>query len=73
MTSRIVLLPGDGIGPEVTEAAQRVLVEVASRCDLSLSLSTELIGGVAIDETGQPLPDATVEACLTADAVLLGA
>lgn len=73
MTRRIVLLPGDGIGPEVTAAARRVLDRVARRFDIALSLEEHLFGGVAIDETGEPFPDETRAACLEADAVFLGA
>ncbi|HEU4628832.1 MAG TPA: 3-isopropylmalate dehydrogenase [Gemmatimonadaceae bacterium] len=69
----IVLLPGDGIGPEVVAAARRVLERVAPRFELTLTFEEALIGGAAIDATGSPLPDATVEACRRADAVLLGA
>ncbi|MBX3269062.1 MAG: 3-isopropylmalate dehydrogenase [Sandaracinaceae bacterium] len=66
---RVALLPGDGIGPEVVEAAVRVLEVVAP----DLEYETHLVGGAAIDATGAPLPDQTREACLSADAVLLGA
>jgi 3-isopropylmalate dehydrogenase len=70
---RIVVLPGDGIGPEVTSAAVRVLQEVAERFDQPLSLETHPIGGAALRAGLPPLPPATREACLAADAVLLGA
>ena len=73
MTRNIVLLPGDGVGPEVTVAARRVLVAAAARFGLQLSFAEHLIGGAAIDETGQPLPTATLDACLACDAVFLGA
>src|SRR4051794_14415493 len=65
----IVLLPGDGIGPEVVAATVEVLNHVAG----DLDYETHLVGGAAIDETGTALPDATLEACRTSDAVLLGA
>jgi 3-isopropylmalate dehydrogenase len=68
MAHHIVLLPGDGIGPEVVDATTTVLDAVGE-----FSYQTELIGGIAIDETGTALPDATLEACQQADAVLLGA
>ena len=68
MAHHIVLLPGDGIGPEVVDATTTVLDAVGQ-----FSYQTELIGGIAIDETGTALPDATLEACQKADAVLLGA
>ena len=70
---RICVLPGDGIGPEVTRAALRVLDVASSRFDFSVELDEQPFGGAAIDATGQPFPDATREACLGADAVLLGA
>lgn len=66
---RIVLLPGDGIGPEVAAAAARVLKELP----LDLDLEERLFGGAAIRETGEPLPPDTLAACKAADAVLLGA
>jgi 3-isopropylmalate dehydrogenase len=70
---RICVLPGDGIGPEVTSAALRVLDAAASRFSFSVELDERPFGGAAIDENGHPFPDATREACLGADAVLLGA
>jgi 3-isopropylmalate dehydrogenase len=66
---RIVLLPGDGIGPEVAAAAARVLRELP----LDLDLEERVFGGTAIRETGEPLPAETLAACRAADAVLLGA
>lgn len=73
MTKRIVLLPGDGIGPEVTAAARRILELAAKKFDLPISLEEHLFGGAAIDETGEPLPETTRAACLAADAIFLGA
>ena len=70
---RICVLPGDGIGPEVTRAALRVLDVAASRFEFGVDLDERPFGGAAIDATGHPFPDATREACLGADAVLLGA
>jgi 3-isopropylmalate dehydrogenase len=69
----IVLLPGDGVGPEVTAAARGVLEAVAARFGLDFAFAEHLIGGAAIDATGEPLPEATKAACLAADAVFLGA
>jgi 3-isopropylmalate dehydrogenase len=66
---RVVLLPGDGIGPEVTAAAREVLGAIAP----DLELEEHIFGGAAILETGTPLPDETLAACTAADAVLLGA
>jgi 3-isopropylmalate dehydrogenase len=70
---RICVLPGDGIGPEVTRAALRVLDSAASRFGFPVELDERSFGGAAVDATGHPFPDATREACLGADAVLLGA
>ena len=69
MPLRIVCLPGDGIGPEVTAAAVRVLEALP----LEVELEELLFGGAAIHATGEPLPRRTLDACLAADAVLLGA
>jgi 3-isopropylmalate dehydrogenase len=73
MTQRIVVLAGDGVGPEVTSQAVRVLKAVADRHDLDLSFDDQLLGGAAYDAAGKPLPDATLAACKGATAVLLGA
>ncbi len=73
MKAKITLLPGDGIGPEIVDATRRVLEAVASKSGHAFAFSTHLIGGIAIDETGVPLPDDTIVACRSADAVLLGA
>jgi 3-isopropylmalate dehydrogenase len=70
---RITVLPGDGIGPEVTAAAVAVLQAVGQRFGQTFHIEEALIGGAAIDATGQALPPATAEACDRADAVLLGA
>ncbi|MEO1150190.1 MAG: 3-isopropylmalate dehydrogenase [Pseudomonadota bacterium] len=73
MTKTIVLLPGDGVGPEVTKAAEVILTAVSNAFDLGLSLRSFAFGGAAIDETGDPLPPETLSACQSADAVFLGA
>jgi 3-isopropylmalate dehydrogenase len=70
---RICVLPGDGIGPEVTTAAVGVLAAASSRFGFVVELDERPFGGAAIDAGGHPFPDATREACLGADAVLLGA
>ena len=70
---RITLLPGDGIGPEIMAVAVDVLNVVGKRFDLSFEFSTALIGGAAIDETGEPLPAVTLDMCRNSDAVLLAA
>lgn len=68
----ITVLPGDGIGGEVTSQAIRVLTEVSSIFGVELKTQNALIGGTAIRETGHPFPDATRAACLEGKAVLLG-
>ncbi len=73
MKARIVTLPGDGVGPEVTAAAVAVLIAVAARYGHVFDFDEQLIGGAAIDACGEPLPAATLAACQRADAVLLGA
>ncbi len=73
MEALITLLPGDGIGPEVTSAAHRVLKEVAERHGHTFEYKVELIGGAAIDASGDPLPAQTIASCENSDAVLLGA
>jgi 3-isopropylmalate dehydrogenase len=73
MKAQIAVLGGDGIGPEVTAEAVAVLRTVAERHGHTFSLSEHPFGGAAIDATGEPLPAATLAACLAADAVLLGA
>jgi len=67
------LLPGDGIGPEVTEQARRVLVAAGGHFGLEFEFHEELIGGASIDAHGTPLRDEVVEACQQSRAVLLGA
>ncbi|HZV39099.1 MAG TPA: 3-isopropylmalate dehydrogenase [Pseudoxanthomonas sp.] len=73
MQANIVVLPGDGIGPEVAAAAVSVLKEVARRHGHEFRFAEHDIGGIAIDRHGNPLPDVTLEACRNVDAVLLGA
>jgi 3-isopropylmalate dehydrogenase len=73
MRAKIALLPGDGIGPEVLEEGIRVLDVVAERWGHSFEAKYALIGGAAIDATGDPLPAETVALCRECDAVLLGA
>lgn len=73
MNKHIVLLPGDGIGVEVVAEAVKVLRAVEKRFGATFSTEEALMGGVAIDKTGEPLPQATIDACKKADAVLLGA
>lgn len=73
MEMTITLLPGDGIGPEVIAEARKVLERVATTYDHVLNMREGLIGGIAIDETGNPLPEQSLGLCLEGDAVLLGA
>ena len=73
MSHRILLLPGDGIGPEVVEQARRVLVATAGIFDLDLVFDSADLGGVAIDRHGDPYPEATRLLARQADAILLGA
>lgn len=73
MTSEILILPGDGIGPEIVAEAEKVLNALKRHHGLDVNLQHALIGGAAIDVGGKPLPEATLEAARQADAVLLGA
>ncbi len=73
MSMNVLLLPGDGIGPEIVAEARKVLEACNAKFDLGLELSEALVGGAAIDADGKPLPDATLAAAKAADAILLGA
>ena len=73
MRLKVTVLPGDGIGPEVTAEAVRVLRTVADLYGHNFEFEEQLIGGAAIKQTNQPLPTRTLDACLESDAVLLGA
>ena len=73
MQFRLAVLPGDGIGPEITAEAVKVLKAVGSRFNHDFALQYGLLGGVAIDETGVALPDGTLKICQQSDGVLLGA
>jgi 3-isopropylmalate dehydrogenase len=73
MKLNILVLPGDGIGPEVTREAVRVLEHVAKKWKHELHLTEGLLGGIAIHKTGGPFPDETRKLALAADATLLGA
>lgn len=73
MEAKIVLLPGDGIGPEVVIEARHILEAVATAHHHRFSFEEHPMGGNAIDDYGDPLPTATVEACRAADAIILGA
>ena len=73
MKATIAVLPGDGIGPEVTAHATHLLAVIGERYGHDFSFTEGLIGGIAIDKTGNPLPDETLSICEDADAILLGA
>ena len=73
MSVRVIILPGDGIGIEVMDAAVAVMEHMAGRFQVDLQSSTGLVGGVSIDDCGVPITDETLQACLDADVMLLGA
>jgi 3-isopropylmalate dehydrogenase len=73
MKALIAVLPGDGIGPEVTAEAQRALSAIAARFGHEFRFDSALLGGAAIDATGEALPAATLQLCRSADAILMGA
>ena len=73
MEFQIALIKGDGIGPEIVDSAVRVLEKIGQKYGHTFHCTPYLAGGCAIDETGIPLPEETVQGCLNADSVLLGA
>ena len=73
MKASILVLPGDGIGPEVTAEGTRVLRAVAAKFGHTFTLTDGLLGGIAIDRTGTPIPAETLAMARASDAVLLGA
>ena len=73
MTKNIAVIKGDGIGPEIIEEAVKILNAVGEKFGHGFNYTYVLMGGIAIDETGDPLPKETVEKCLSSDSVLLGA
>ena len=73
MKYSIALLKGDGIGPEIVDSAVRVLDKIGQKYGHDFQFTPYLIGGIAIDTCGEPLPKETVEGCLASDSVLLGA
>ena len=70
---KIAVLPGDGIGPEIIDSALKVLDVVAKKYGLTFEYKFGLVGGAAIDETGDPLPSETLKICKESDAILFGA
>ena len=73
MQLNILILPGDGIGAEVTREAVKVLKQLPKNSTITLKLTEGLLGGVAIHKTGTPLPQETIDLALQADATLMGA
>ncbi len=73
MSKQILILPGDGIGPEIVDEAVKILACLRDDHGLDIDMDEALVGGAAIDATGGPLPDATLELAREADAILLGA
>lgn len=73
MKAQIVWLPGDGIGPEITHQAELVLQRVGEVYGHEFEFESQMIGGISIDTCGDPLPQATIDACRASDAILLGA
>lgn len=73
MRKKIAVLPGDGIGPEVIDQAIKVLDAIADRFDHQFEYCFGDVGAIAIERTGNPLPDSTLDACKSSDAVLFGA
>lgn len=73
MEKTIAVLPGDGIGPEVTKAAVKVLQTIAMRYGHTFHMKYAAVGGEAVDTYGNPLPEETIEVCEASDAILLGA
>lgn len=73
MVKNIALIPGDGIGPDITEQAVRVLDRIGEKFGHTFNYETVLAGGAAIDVYGEPLPQKTLDTCLASDSVLLGA
>lgn len=72
-TYKIAVLKGDGIGPEIVEQAMKVLTKAGEKFGFGFDFQNELLGGAAIDATGVPLPQKTVDTCKAADSTLLGA
>ncbi|MGD0341300.1 MAG: 3-isopropylmalate dehydrogenase [Bacteroidales bacterium] len=73
MNFKIAVLPGDGIGPEIIEQALKVVEAVGKKFNHSFSFTKGLVGAIAIDKTGTPLPAETLDLCKSSDAILFGA
>src|SRR5659263_430873 len=73
MKYKLIILPGDGIGPEIVDQAVNTVNALAEKKGYDFDIKEALIGGIAIDKTGEPLPYETLKLCKESDAVLLGA
>ena len=73
MDFKIAVLPGDGIGPEIIDQAKKVITAVGKKFNHNFNFTHGLVGAIAIDKTGNPLPSETLELCKSSDAVLFGA
>ena len=73
MKKNITIIEGDGIGPEVTKQSVRVLDAIAEQFNHEFHYTYALLGADAIDKTGSPLPQQTIDSCLDSDAILFGA
>ena len=73
MSNHILILPGDGIGPEVTNEAVRIVDWMNNHAGTDFTTSEANLGGIAYDEEGNPFPQTTIDAARKADAILLGA
>lgn len=73
MLKNIAVIPGDGIGPEVTQQSVKILDAIAEKFGHRFNYTYSLMGAAAIEKTGNPLPDETISACLNSDAILFGA
>ena len=71
--SKILILPGDGIGTEIVDQAVKVINSLNSKHEMGMTLVNGLIGGIAYDETGAPLPDETINTAKSCESILLGA
>tara|TARA_Y100000589_G_scaffold176315_1_gene167233 strand:+ start:210 stop:1283 length:1074 start_codon:yes stop_codon:yes gene_type:complete len=70
-TYKIVLLSGDGIGPEISEVSKKILLKLSQRLDFNIEIKDEPFGGIAYEKYGEPAPKETLESCKSSDAVLL--
>ena len=70
---KIITLPGDGIGPEITSSAVKILSAISDLNDLEFEIIEKYVGGISIDKYGIPLTEETLSECLDADSVFLGA